>query len=80
MLPKRGCQILISQNPTSAFALKDKVAADLDRLQAEDIVNSTKFLQWVAPIVPIVKKNGSIRTISKKSMNVPQKRFLKSFC
>ena len=43
------------------FALKDKVAAELDRLQAEGIIAPTKFLQWAAPIVPIVKKAGSIR-------------------
>ena len=43
------------------FALKDKVAAELDRLQAEGIIAPTKFSQWAAHIVPIVKKDGSIR-------------------
>ena len=43
------------------FALRDKVAAELDRLQAAGIIAPTKFSHWATPIVPIVKKDGSIR-------------------
>ena len=43
------------------FALRDRVAAELDRLQAAGIITPAKFSQWATPIVPIVKKDGSIR-------------------
>ena len=43
------------------FSLRDKVAVELDRLQAAGIIIPSKFLQWAAPIVPIIKKDGSIR-------------------
>ena len=43
------------------FALRDRVAAELDRLQAAGIIAPTKFSHWTTPIVPIVKKDGSIR-------------------
>ena len=37
------------------------MAAELDRLQAAGIITPAKFSQWATPIVPIVKKDGSIR-------------------
>ena len=43
------------------FALRDRVAAELDRLQAAGIIAPTKFSYWATPIVPILKKDGSIR-------------------
>ena len=43
------------------LALRDKVAEELDRLQAEGIIVPTKFSKWAAPIVPVIKSDGSIR-------------------
>ena len=43
------------------LALRDKVAEELDRLQARGIIVPTKFLKWAAPIVPVIKSDGSIR-------------------
>ena len=43
------------------FSLRDKVAVELDRFQAAGIITPIEFSQWAAPIVPIIKKDGSIR-------------------
>ena len=43
------------------LALRGKVAEELDRLQAEGIIVPTKFSKWAAPIVPVIKRDGSIR-------------------
>ena len=43
------------------LVLRDKVAEELDRLQARKITVPTKFSQWVAPTVPVIKSDGSIR-------------------
>ena len=43
------------------LALREKVAEELDRLQAEGIIVPTRFSKWAAPIVPVVKGDGSIR-------------------
>ena len=43
------------------FPLRDRVTAELDRLQAAGIIAPTKFSHWATPIVPIVKTDGSIR-------------------
>ena len=64
------------------YALKDRVVAKLDRLQAKGIIAPTKFSQWAASIVLIVKKDGFIKyvgTISKQPINVPKQRFIHSF-
>lgn len=42
-------------------ALKAKVEMELDRLQSEGIISPVEFTEWAAPIVPVVKQNGSVR-------------------
>lgn len=41
-----------------AFALRDKVEDELDRLQAEGIITPTNFSNWAAPIVVVKKASG----------------------
>ena len=43
------------------LALRGKVAEELDKLQAEGIIVPTRFSKWAAPIMPVVKGDGSIR-------------------
>ena len=43
------------------YALKAKVELELDRLQRENIISPIEFSEWAAPIVPVVKQDGSVR-------------------
>lgn len=43
------------------FALKDKIECELQRLQDNHIISPVEFSEWAAPIVPIVKGDGTIR-------------------
>ena len=43
------------------YALKAKVEAELDRLQEHGIIEPVRFADWAAPIVPVLKRDGSIR-------------------
>ena len=43
------------------LALKTKVEAELERLVEEGIVEPVNFSEWAAPIVPVMKGDGSIR-------------------
>ena len=45
---------------TVPFALRDKVEAELDRLGSLGIISPVKSATWAAPIVPVVKKNGTV--------------------
>ncbi|XP_037512230.1 uncharacterized protein K02A2.6-like [Rhipicephalus sanguineus] len=43
------------------FALKDGVTQELQRLQREGILVPVKTAEWAAPIVPVPKRDGSVR-------------------
>ena len=45
----------------SLTALRDKVTRELDRLERLGIIEPVQFADWAAPIVPIVKQDGTVR-------------------
>ena len=45
------------------FVFKEKVEAELDRLQSLGIISPVQFSRWAAPIVPVVKQDGSVRIV-----------------
>ena len=43
------------------YALRPKVEKELERLQQAGVIEPVQFAEWVAPIVPVLKKDGSVR-------------------
>ena len=43
------------------YALKERVGQELDRLKRTGVIEKIPNLEWAAPIVPVVKPDGSIR-------------------
>lgn len=43
------------------YAIKEKVEQEIDRLVSEGVLRSVSFSEWATPVVPIMKKNGSVR-------------------
>ena len=43
------------------YALKERVGQELDRLERTGVIEKTPNSEWAAPIVPVVKPDGSIR-------------------
>lgn len=45
------------------FSLKSKVEAELKRLQDNSIIEPIEYSEWGTPIIPLLKKDGSIRIV-----------------
>ena len=45
---------------TVPYVLQGKVEQGLDRLERDGIIQPVEFSEWAAPIVPVVKTDGSI--------------------
>ncbi|ORU94825.1 MAG: hypothetical protein A6F71_09745 [Cycloclasticus sp. symbiont of Poecilosclerida sp. M] len=46
---------------TVPFAQKEGVELELQKLESAGIISPVQFSQWASPLVPITKKDGSIR-------------------
>ena len=44
---------------TVPYTLREKVEQELDRLTKEGIIQPIQFTDWAAPIVPVMKKDGT---------------------
>ena len=53
-----------------AYAMKAKVEQELDRLQKEGVIKPIQFSDWAAPIVPVIKSNGTIHICGDYSVTV----------
>ena len=43
------------------LGLREKIETELDQLQAQGIIEPMQFSEWAAPIVPVIKNDGSVR-------------------
>ena len=61
------------------LALQQRVTAELDRFQAAGIIVLIQVSDWVVPIVPITKKDGSIRICGDYKLTVNQATQIKVY-
>ena len=61
------------------YAMKGKIEAELKRLQDEGTIEPVQFSEWAAPIVPILKPDGSIRICGDYKTAVNQVSKLDSY-
>ena len=52
------------------YALRDRVEKELARLEKLKVIEPTQFSNWAAPIVPVVKNDGSIRICGNYKLTV----------
>jgi len=78
----RDVKAHIQQNPNSEpwfhkartvpMALRQKVEEELDRLEKAKIIQPVIHSQWAAPVVPVIKSDGSIQLCGDYSTTVNQ--------
>ena len=66
------CQPKFCKARPVPYALRAKVEAELDRLEKEGILEPVEFSDWAAPIVPVVKRDGSVRICGDYKLTVNQ--------
>ena len=54
------------------YALKAKIEKELDRLIQQGVIEPIEFSEWAAPIVPVLKKDGSIRICGDYKVTINQ--------
>ena len=52
------------------YALRNKVNQELNRLEKAGIIESVEFSDWAAPIVPVLKQDGSVRLCGDYKLTV----------
>ena len=64
----------VSANHTLSrmYVLRGKVEHELDRLERDGIIQPMEVSEWAAPIVPVVKTDGSIRICGDYKVTVNQ--------
>ena len=54
------------------FALRAKVNQELERLQTAGVIEPIQFADWAAPIVPVMKRDGSVRVCGDYKVTINQ--------
>ena len=52
------------------FSLKSRVEQELDHLEKSGVIEPIQFSDWAAPIIPVVKSNGSVRSCGDFKLTV----------
>ena len=76
---KEGATPKFYKPRTVPFVLRNKVEQELSRLQELGVISPIQFSPWAAPIVPVIKSNGSVRICGDFKLTVNQVSHLESY-
>eukprot|EP00731_Ephydatia_muelleri_P003665 Em0001g3665a len=61
------------------YALRGRVEQELERLQRDRIIEPVQFSEWAAPVVPVMKQDGSIRICGDYKLTVNSASDIESY-
>ena len=61
------------------YALTGKIEKELDHLEQQGVIEPVTFSEWAAPIVPVLKKDGTVRKCGDYKMTVNQAAKIDSY-
>ena len=61
------------------YALRGKVEQALDRMVKEGVIEAVECSEWAAPIVPVLKRDGSIRVCGDYKTTINQAMIIDSY-
>ena len=64
---------------TVPYALKGKIEKELDRLVKQGVIEPISFSEWAAPIVPVLKKDSTVRICGDYKLSVNQASKIDSY-
>ena len=64
---------------TVPYALKGKIEKELDQLVKQGVIEPISFSEWAAPIVPVLKKDGTVRICGDYKLSVNQASKIDSY-
>ena len=67
---QEGCHPSFHKPHQLPYALRPKVEAELTRLEKDGILSKVEYSEWATPIVPVVKRNGSVRVCGDFKVSV----------
>ena len=67
---EEGCRPSFHKPRQVPYALRPKVEAELRRLEEDGILSKVEYSEWATPIVPVVKRNGSVRVCGDFKVSV----------
>ena len=67
--------------------MREKIENELGRLESNDIIKKVEHSDWATPIVPVLKKDGTVRicgdykiTVNNSASNLPHFCGFPQFC
>ena len=54
------------------YAMRDRVEQEIERLKQQGILQPVEFSDWAAPIVPVLKNDGSVRICGDYKLTINQ--------
>ncbi|KAL0879382.1 hypothetical protein ABMA27_003143 [Loxostege sticticalis] len=62
-----------------AFALRDKVEKEIDRLVTLGVLKPVEYSEYASPVVPVLKRNGSVRLCADYSVSLNKQLLVEKY-